>query len=323
MFDAWVHIGIKRRALLDRGWAGVFREHLLLFEGAAAAKLAGYATLKRIFREHVSVQPGGGDNSLNYEIKSGKDIPCDSVQNPADPDASYNARRGQGYLVQVMESYAEDEGDEKDSKRPDIITHVSVGKMTVHDSASLAPAIEDASSRGLAPDSLAADSHCGSLDRVDYAAECGVELVGPAMPPKGYKKNRLGLESFELDENGLVKKCPAGHTPCSVSMGQKRIQARFDAQTCLECQHKERCVAKVRNGYARIQYDHKRLRQCRRRHAQDNDEFKDRYRWRAGIEATMARLKYQVGLASLKVRGMAAVKYAVYGYRLKRMLGYN
>ena len=152
--------------------------------------------MKRIFHEHVSMKPGEDDNPSHYEIKSGEDIPCDSVQNPADPDASYNARRGQGYLVQVMESYAEDEGDEKDSSRPDIITHVSVGKMTVNDSSSLVPAIEDAYSRGLAPEAVAADSHCGSLDRMDYAADQGVELVAPAMPPRGYKTNRLGLNIF-------------------------------------------------------------------------------------------------------------------------------
>ena len=29
LFDAWGHVGLKRRALLDRGWATVFRHHLL------------------------------------------------------------------------------------------------------------------------------------------------------------------------------------------------------------------------------------------------------------------------------------------------------
>jgi hypothetical protein len=42
-------------------------------------------------------------------------------------------------------------------------------------------------------------------------------------------------------------------------------------------------------------------------------------RWRAGIEATMSRLKYQMRLAHLRVRGMAAVRYAVY----LRALGLN
>ena len=125
------------------------------------------------------------------------------------------------------------------------------------------PAIEDASLRGLAPripwpQTPITDRLIGwIMQRIK-----GWKLVAPAMPPKGYKKNRLGLENFELDEKGLVRKCPAGHAPCSTSMGSKRIhvQARFDAQTCFECEFRDRCVVKEINGYARIQYDYKRLR---------------------------------------------------------------
>lgn len=82
-------------------------EQICLFEGTVAAKLASFAILKRIFHEHVSIEQGGDDNQPALRIRTGKEVPCDSVQNPSDPDASYNARRGQGYLVQVMESYQE------------------------------------------------------------------------------------------------------------------------------------------------------------------------------------------------------------------------
>lgn len=191
--------------------------------------------------------------------------------------------------------------------------------MTAHDSSSLAPAIEDTRSRGIAPKALAADSHYGSIDNADHATGEGVELVAPAMPPKGYKQKRLTLENFELDKQGLVQKCPAGHAPCSASIGPKRIQARFDVDVCDSCDSRDRCPVQIKGGYARLQYTHDRLRQCRRRRSQDSDEFRDRYRWRAGIEATMSRLKYQVKLAYLRVRGMAAVKYTAF----LRALGLN
>lgn len=29
LFDRWEFLGVQRRRLLDRGWSGVFREHLL------------------------------------------------------------------------------------------------------------------------------------------------------------------------------------------------------------------------------------------------------------------------------------------------------
>jgi Transposase DDE domain len=46
--------------------------------------------------------------------------------------------------------------------------------------------------------------------------------------------------------------------------------------------------------------------------AEQEPAFKDRYRWRAGIEATMSRLNHQMDLARLRIRGMAAVKYTVF-----------
>ena len=29
LFDPWAHLGPKRRKLLDKSWAGLFREHIL------------------------------------------------------------------------------------------------------------------------------------------------------------------------------------------------------------------------------------------------------------------------------------------------------
>jgi hypothetical protein len=63
---------------------------------------------------------------------------------------------------------------------------------------------------------------------------------------------------------------------------------------------------------ARWQYTHERVAQCHRRLAEQEPAFIAQYRWRAGIEATMSRLKHQMHLAHLRVRGMAAVYYTVF-----------
>ena len=70
---------------------------------------------------------------------------------PADPDARYNKHRGTGYFVQIMETFAEDDSAEKDtlrSPKPDLITHVAVDKLTMHDQDALEPALDDAEQRG-------------------------------------------------------------------------------------------------------------------------------------------------------------------------------
>jgi hypothetical protein len=61
------------------------------------------------------------------------------------------------------------------------------------------------------------------------------------------------------------------------------------------------------------------VRQRQRRISDQSATFKLRYRWRAGVEATMSRLKHQMKMAHLRVRGLKAVTYAT----LLRALGLN
>ena len=78
-------------------------------------------------------------------------------------------------------------------------------------------------------------------------------------------------------------------------------------------------MAAVGRASRRCQYTHNRVRQRQRRLQEATDEFRDRYRWRAGIEATMSRYKHQMGMAKLRVRGIANVTYVA----VLRALGLN
>jgi hypothetical protein len=46
------------------------------------------------------------DNGARVVIKTNKDVPSDSLQNPSDPDAGYCGHKGKGYQMQVMETYS-------------------------------------------------------------------------------------------------------------------------------------------------------------------------------------------------------------------------
>jgi hypothetical protein len=70
---------------------------------------------------------------------------------------------------------------------------------------------------------------------------------------------------------------------------------------------------------ARWQYTHDRVRQRARRLKDASDLFRERYRWRAGIEATMSRFKHQMKMANLRICGLAKVTYTA----LLRALGLN
>ena len=63
--------------------------------------------LNRILAEHCNLEEAGEGRKI--EIKKPKEIPADSLQNPFDPDATYSGHKGQGYQVQIMETYTNTE----------------------------------------------------------------------------------------------------------------------------------------------------------------------------------------------------------------------
>ncbi|MGO4915836.1 hypothetical protein [Pseudogemmobacter sp. W21_MBD1_M6] len=95
---------------------------------------------------------------------------------------------------------------------PDLITHVAVHKMTVHDGHWLPDALDDLADRSLAPKVLLADSHYGSADNMTLAQRCSIDLTAPARTAKGGSSGRL-----TLDEVGLVLECPSGLAPASTA----------------------------------------------------------------------------------------------------------
>jgi len=129
-----------------------------------------YKLLARVLKEQCSVNVSDTKNPV--ELKRPQDIPSDSLQNPSDPDATYSGHKGQGYQVQVMETYGKDE--ETREKSLNLITHVEVEPAHESDANALIPAIESSKERGLAPEELLADSLYGSDENCQEAAKLGV-----------------------------------------------------------------------------------------------------------------------------------------------------
>jgi hypothetical protein len=302
---------------------------IVQFRPTVAADLSSFAILVRVFAEQCELVESVGTESP-IRIKDPDEIPCDNVLNPADPDASYNAHRGVGYLVQVMETYTPEEGEDSPvlASKPDLITHVAVGAMNTHDSAALEPALADVTARSIRPEVLLGDSHYGSTDNLQRATQQQVELVSPAMPPKGSKQDKLTLEHFELDEQGLIVRCPEGHAPVSSSIGPEKLQVLFEPSKCGACpRQRDCCAAPGKRREDRYQYTHDRVHQRARRLQDRTEKFRDRYRWRAGIEATMARYKHQLGMGRLRVRGRKTICYVAFlralGLNIQRVAAYR
>ena len=209
-----------------------------------------------------------------------------------------------------METFNDSDGSAMSNSKPDIVTHVAVSDMTQHDKHAVEPALEDTETRGVKPSELLADSHYGSTECIETGRARVVEIVAPAQTPKGKLQGKLRLEDFQGDGSGCVTCCPNGASPIATSTSDSRIQVSFDVTTCTNCPLLSRCpAAAVGRNSPRWQCTPDCVQHRTRRKKEESDEFRNRYRWRAGVEATLSRYKHQMGMPKLRVRGIASVAY--------------
>lgn len=260
--------------------------------------------LVRLFEEQCIVADDTpGSNEPKAIARPNKDVPSDSLQNPSDPDAGYSSHKGQGYQVQVVENYTED-----DDKQLSLITHVAVDSADQHDTGSLLPALEKLKQREMSPQQILADSLYGSDSNCEQALDKhDVTVISPAMP--GNQK-KMHLAEFTINDQGWITSCPQGFAPIRVKKISTGFSASFTSSVCAACPVFQQCtVCKGKKAYY-IRYKHKDIRLAHRRRIESTASFKDKYRFRAGVEATMSEFDRRTGVKHLRIRGMKAVCFA-------------
>jgi hypothetical protein len=273
---------------------------------AQVSSMYSYATMVRVLKEHCEIKAEDGAPA-ELRVKASREIPSDSLQNPSDPDATYDGHKGQGYQVQVMETYCTHEDEQEREKTLNLITQVQVQRACESDAHALLPALESTQERGLAPTQILADSLYGSDENTEKAEQMGVEVVSPAMGME--KEGSLSLSAFTFSEKGKITLCPQGHAPVKVKHKKHRYTAAFDSSQCIQCPFAQACPVKPGKKHHYLRYEEKTMRIAKRRTTEQTPEFKDKYRWRAGIEATMSEYDRTTGVKRVRVRGFPAVRY--------------
>ncbi len=266
--------------------------------------MSKYKLLVRLMKEQCIVEEDIETKGKKITVKPNKEVPSDSLQNPSDPDAGYSGHKGKGYQVQVAETYSKGEEEKKLS----LITHVQVESADNSDANALIPMIEETQKKGLGPEEVLADSLYGSDENCEKAKELGVEVVSPVMGRNSEKE--LTLKDFVLSEDGTVKSCPEGKEPIKTRKKKDNYTAAFALRSCQECSRARECpVTPGKRGYY-YRYDQKDIRIAQRRSYEETPEFCDKYRYRAGVEATMSYYDRKTGVKRLRVRGLKAVSFS-------------
>ena len=270
----------------------------------AVSNMHSYKLIKRVLDEQCQVS----DNGQEVSIKPSKQVSSNSLQNPSDPDAGYSSNKGQGYQVQVMETYSTTADTKQKDYQLDLITYIKVEKASKSDTQALVPAIEDTQKRGLAPRQLLGDALYGSDGNFKQAKQRSVSLVAPTLGAELSAK--MGLSSFILARNGKMLSCPAGHAPLMTKKNKMRFTAGFCADTCAHCPIVITCPVRTGKHYYYLHYDERAARVSRRRRKEQSTGFIEKYRWRAGVEGTISQYDRRTGVKRQRYRGENNIRFA-------------
>jgi len=260
-----------------------------------------YKAMERIFYEQCEVH----EDTVTVKDKTGSAV----MQNPSDPDATYDGHKGPGYQVQISETCDPD-------NEVQFVTSALPQTAAEADAEAVEPVLNDLEQSNLLPRELLVDTAYASDENVQKAESRGVELVGPVPGGTGQvSADELTIDDFNIDEiTEQVVCCPAGHAPTSSIHDTETGKTRtvMPDSACGTCEYYDQCPAtKKRNGY---QLDHtaKQRRTASRRREEATDVFQERYKVRGGIESTNSGLKRRTGLGRLRVRGGPRVFHAIY-----------
>jgi len=263
-----------------------------------------YKALERIFYEQCEVH----EENVCLKQKTGGKV----MQNPSDPDASYDGHKGPGYQAQISETC-------NPENEVQLITSAIPQTAAEADANAVEGVLDDLTAKDLLPDELLVDTHYTGDDNVQHAQARGVELVGPV--PSGSSKSkddeyeRLNIDDFNVAEvTEEVICCPGGHKPQSSEHNNHtgKTKTVMPESACGQCEFFEQCPVKKTPSSYQLEHTAKDRRIAGRRREQDTEVFRERYKTRGGIEGTNSGLKRRTGLGRLRVRGRPAVFQAIY-----------
>jgi hypothetical protein len=263
--------------------------------------------MKRVLDEQCDVV----EETVVVKKKTGGDV----MQNPSEPDATYDGHKGPGHQAQIAETCSA-------ANEVQLITGVETEPAHVSDQNAPGPMIDQLESHDRKPEILYADGQYGSDANVVHAAGRGVDLQSPVAGAPQQNPDDLTIDDFVVCEAAaIIECCPNGHEPVSSvhDSDKGRTRTVMAASHCSTCPCRNQCPVKQVRGEYVIEHTPAEHRLASRRVEQATDAFRENYAIRAGGESVNAGLKRKTGMGRLRVRGSPRVRMAV----LLRCAGWN
>ena len=313
--EGWFGLGGAEQKVKVQELAQWLYELILLFEKDLSDS-EPFQLLKRLFSEQCEL-PNNPSDEVKVQIKKTTEGP--TLQSPYDPDASCGYK-GPGYSLHIAETCS--------NAKTEIITDYEAHGAARSDIGKALSVVGRLDASGLKPDILFADGGYPSARSALKLAEQGIEFIAPVVRHR-LGDEIMGRDVFEFDSEGFATKCPMGHGPIDHRMlsaqktTDRSLFAIFDGALCRSCEMLDRCPVRAPNhrakgceardtvGNFRLEITPELRLRDHMHSIQQTTQWKDRYKIRAGIEATASELKRAHGIGRLRVRRLAKVCFAV------------
>lgn len=310
--EGWFGLGSSEQKIKLEELAQYLHELIVIFEKDGLGE--PYQLLTRLFSEQCESSP---EEPSRIQVKKKTEGP--TLQSPYDPDASYG-HKGPGYSLHITET-CNNEGAE-------IITDYEVHGAARSDIGKALSVIERLDAAGHKPKMLFADGGYPSVPSALKVKEQDIEFITPVNRSR-LSGDVVGRDQFHFDSEGSVTQCPEGYKPIDhrILSGnnttRRSLHAIFDGNLCRSCTKLDHCPVRAPNhrnkgchardtvGDFRLEITPEIRLRDQMYFLQQTTEWKNRYKIRAGIEATNSELKRAHGIGRLRVRRIAKVCFAV------------
>jgi transposase len=242
----------------------------------------------------------------------------DRLASPYDLDARYAEKHGMGWtgykdhLTETISDPADDDPATGRPAFPNLVTDVQTTHAAVPDVVMTGPVLDRLEAAGLLPGELAADSGYMSADLLVSARLRGVTLTGPLLGDTSPQARSGGYtrQAFAIDWDREQVTCPQGTasrrwTPARQRDGTAAIVVQFPRAACRACLVRDKCTSSRWNGrqlFLRPREIHEAIAAARA--AEATQDWRDRYKARAGVEGTMHQASHVTGIRRARYLGL-------------------
>lgn len=307
----------ERQALAEQiGWDG-HQLLALIYDQAAPPwlrEIPAVESLRQVWLQQFMIEEG------QVRLRASGNLPPAElmIQSPYDVQARYSWKRQTrwtGYKVHLTETC--------DAAKPHLITNVETTPATTPDSEMTTPIHTHLAQKGLLPDTHLVDAGYVDVDElVTSQTDYDLELLGPVQQDTSWQARAnqgFAAACFVVDWDMKTVTCPHGNTsrswrPRQDDYGNDIIEIWFAKQDCTPCAARRHCTRaqhSPRSLKIKPKTQHIALQQARL--YQQSDDFKERYKKRAGIEGTISqgtrsfhlRRSRYIGLAKTHLQHLA------------------